>query len=494
MINQLLIQYFHWYYNDHSPLWKKTAGEAKKLASLGVTGAWLPPAYKATSGGYSVGYDCYDLFDLGEFDQKNTVETRYGSKKDYILAIKKLKAAGISAIADVVFNHKAGADELQEVKVREVNPQNRLEFTSEVIQAQAWTKFTFPGRKGLYSEFIWDFQCFSGVDKIVDPDREGIFSIQNEYGEGWEEVPSQENGNYDYLMFNDVDFRNPAVREELKRWGEWYYKTCGMDGFRLDAVKHIAADFLNEWLDHMKSTFNRDFFVVAENWIIEGVEALDAYLGLTDGRMQLFDSILHHNLYLAGKEGEHFDLSKIFEGTLVAYHPELSVTFVDNHDSQPLQALESYVDFWFRPLAYALILLREQGIPCLFYPDLYGCTYTDKDPEGDEAEVELVALAELPELCRVRKDLSYGLQRDYFDHPSCVGWTREGTDEKSGSGIAVVMSNGTAGLKEMEIGQRHSGKSFVDALGRITEEILVDEQGKAAFSCAAGNVSVWVLK
>ena len=37
--------------------------------------------------------------------------------------------------------------------------------------------------------------------------------------------------------------------------------------------------------------------------------------------------------------------------------PWLSVTFVDNHDSQPGQALESWVDEWFRPLAYALILL-----------------------------------------------------------------------------------------------------------------------------------------
>lgn len=210
--------------------------------------------------------------------------------------------------------------------------------------------------------------------------------------------------------------------------------------------------------------------------------------------MQLFDSILHHNLYLASKEGEAFDLSKIFEGTLVAYHPELSVTFVDNHDSQPLQALESYVDFWFRPLAYALILLREQGIPCLFYPDLYGCKYTDKDEEGQDAEVELVALAELPILCKVRKELAFGLQRDYLDYPSCIGWTREGIDDQLNSGFAVVMSNGTEGFKEMEIGIRHAGKTFVDVMGKRTEEIVISESGTAAFSCAAGSVSVWVVK
>ena len=493
MNKQLHIQYFHWYYNDNELLWDKVANETKHLTTLGISSVWLPPAYKATTGGYSVGYDAYDLYDLGEFDQKGTVTTKYGSKESYIKAINALREQQIATIADVVFNHKAGADELERISVRRVNPENRKEFTSEVFEIDAWTKFTFPGRKQQYSSFIWDHQCFSGVDKAEDLQEEGIFSIQNEYGEAWEDVPSHEMGNYDYLMFNDVEFRNPAVREELKRWGEWYYKTCGMDGFRLDAVKHISVDFLNEWLDHMKHVFQRDFFFVAENWVIDNVDELESYLHQTNGRMQLFDSILHHNFFLASKE-ESYDLSAIFEGTLLQSHPELSITFVDNHDSQPLQALESYVDFWFRPLAYAMILLREQGIPCLFYPDLYGCNYTDDNNEGKETIIELVALQELPLLCQLRKDLAYGLQRDYFDHPNCIGWTREGLEGRQNSGIAVIMSNGDKGHKDMKIGQRHAGKTFIDALGKCKHEVTVNEEGWAQFECEERSVSVWVLK
>jgi hypothetical protein len=42
---------------------------------------WLPPAYKGASGGYSVGYDSYDLFDLASLTRKavsprNTVTKR----------------------------------------------------------------------------------------------------------------------------------------------------------------------------------------------------------------------------------------------------------------------------------------------------------------------------------------------------------------------------------------------------------------------------------
>ncbi|MHA4896474.1 alpha-amylase [Pedobacter sp. PWIIR3] len=494
MTKQLIIQYFHWYYNEDQKLWAKVRDEASHLADLGVTGVWLPPAYKATSGNVSVGYDCYDLYDLGEFEQKDTVEVRYGSKDDYLAAISALKEKGISTIADIVFNHKAGADELERITVRKVDPENRHEFISDEMEIDAWTKFTFPGRNGKYSEFIWDHQCFSGIDYADDLKEEGIFSIQNEYGDAWEDVPSHELGNYDYLMFNDIDSRNPAVREELKKWGEWYYKTCGMDGFRLDAVKHISADFLNEWLDHMKNTFKRDFFVVAENWVVNDVDQLLNYIQITEGRMQLFDTMLHHNMYQAAQNHEDFDLSQIFENTLVQSHPTLAVTFVDNHDSQPLQSLESYVDFWFRPLAYTLILLREQGIPCLFYPDLYGCKYKDKDHTGEEQEIEIIGVPELHELCRLRKECSSGLQRDYLNHPNCIGWTREGTEEVSCSGFAVIMCNGGDGYKDMEIGIRHAGKTFVDALGHCQEEIKVNDEGWAQFKCEHKSVSVWIAK
>lgn len=493
MNNQTLLQYFHWYYNDQDKLWVKALKDAEPLAAHGITGVWLPPAYKADSGETSVGYDPYDLFDLGEFNQKNAVETKYGSKQQYQDAIKTFQEHDIAVIADVVFNHKAGGDELEKIQVRTVNADNRLEFTSEVFEIEAWTRFVFTGRGGKYSKFIWDHNCFSGIDWAHNLNESGIYSIQNDYGEGWDEVPSTELGNYDYLMFNDVDFRNPAVRQEMKEWGEWYYESCGMNGFRLDAVKHIAADFLNDWLDHMQGKYGERFFIVAENWNIEDVSELQHYLEITDGRMQLFDSMLHQNLYLASTSGNDYDLSTIFDNTLVQSHPLLSVTFVDNHDSQPLQSLESYVEFWFRPMAYALILLREQGIPCVFYPDLYGAVYEDENEAGETVSVELVSLPVLPQMLQIRKELAYGFQRDYLDHANCIGWTRAGIPEQANSGIAVLISNGAEGIKRMEMGVEHAGKQLKDLLGIREETITIDTDGWAEFYCNAGSVSVWGL-
>lgn len=494
MQNQTIIQFFHWYYNEEQNLWTKVAAEANHLKEIGVTSVWLPPAYKSNNAAYDVGYAVYDLFDLGEFDQKGSVPTKHGSKDEYLKAIDALHESGIEVLADVVFNHKAGGDELEKISVRTVNPEDRNEFTSDVFEIEAWTKFTFPGRQGKYSAFIWDHQCFSGVDWAEDLKQTAIYSIQNFVGEGFENVPSTEFGNYDYLMFNDIDYRNQAVVDEMKYWGEWIVETTKIDGFRLDAVKHINPDFIKEWIDHLNEKFNRKFFVVAEDWDVVNTEGQEAYIKITEGRTQLFDSLLHHNFFLASKDENEFDMRTIFDNTLLQLTPELAVTFVDNHDSQPLQALESYVDFWFRPLAYAIILLRMQGIPCLFFPDLYGGIYDDKDKEGDEVHVELVAIPEVGIMSELRSSLAYGAQKDYFDHGNCVGWTRFGDDEHENSGLAVLLSTGDEGFKEMEMGAKFAGKTFVDALGHCTHEVEIDDKGMATFHCNAKDVSVWILK
>jgi alpha-amylase len=61
-------------------------------------------------------------------------------------------------------------------------------------------------------------------------------------------------------MGADVEFRNPYVVEELKRWIKWYIDTTKVDGLRMDALKHISTEFLKEWIDYIKSEINEDFF------------------------------------------------------------------------------------------------------------------------------------------------------------------------------------------------------------------------------------------
>jgi alpha-amylase len=492
MQNGTILQYFHWYYPTDGSLWKKLKAEAGRLADMGFTAVWLPPACKGTNGTYSVGYDIYDLWDLGEFNQKNAVRTKYGTKQEYLGAIEAANAAGLQVYVDIVLNHKAGGDKCEVVKVRKVDAEDRTKFISEPFDIEAYTKFTFPGRKGKYSEFVWDYRCFTGVDYDNKTKETAIYTILNDFGDTWEEVIDDEKGNYDYLMYDDIEFRNKAVREELKRWGEWYHQLTGFGGVRLDAVKHMSPAFVNEWVDHMRKVAGKDFFIVGEYWAPGNLPLLLKYIDATEGRMSLFDASLHHNIQAASKQGKDFDLTTIFNDSLVAVKPELAVTVVANHDTQPLQALEAPVDPWFKPLAYALLLLRESGYPCVFYTDLYSAKYTDKGQDGKDYDIYMPAVENIEKLMQARKLFAYGTQRDYLDHANCIGWTREGDDEHPKSGCSVLLCNGDDGNKVMEMGKAHAGKSFVDYLGGQPGKVKLDAGGKGNFTVGGGSVAVWI--
>ena len=56
MRNQAMIQFFEWYCSPDGQHWNHFAREVEKLQSLGLTAAWLPPAYKGTRGDLSPGF------------------------------------------------------------------------------------------------------------------------------------------------------------------------------------------------------------------------------------------------------------------------------------------------------------------------------------------------------------------------------------------------------------------------------------------------------
>ena len=146
------------------------------------------------------------------------------------------------------------------------------------------------------------------------------------------------------------------------------------------------------------------------------------------------------------------------------------------------QSLFSWIHDWFKPLAYSIILLREQGIPCVFYGDYFGIP-----SEKVSAKNEI-----LDKLLLLRKDYAYGDQHDYFDHNDVVGWTREGDQGHSESGMAVLMTDKDSGEKQMYVGKHFANMTFYDFLGHVEEKVIIDENGNGLFKVNGGSVSVWV--
>lgn len=480
MTNGIMVQYFEWYLPDDSTLWKSVGVRAKDLASEGVTGIWLPPAYKGQAGVHDVGYGVYDMYDLGEFNQKNTVPTKYGTKEEYLAAIKALQAEGIDVYADIVFNHMMGADGTEDVVAVEDASGNRDKVVSRVENIEAWTSFTFPGRHGKYSDFVWDHTCFDGVDYDDKKDKKAIYNFE---GTPWDSGVDSENVNYDYLMGADLCFGNPKVVKQLKTWGEWYVKTTHVNGFRLDAVKHISNTFFADWLGTLRTNNKKEYFAVGEYWHQDG-NVLEKYLDICGHCMSLFDVPLHTNFFAASHSGGNYDMRNIFHGSLVEKDPTHAVTFVDNHDTQAGQALESAIMDWFVPLAYALILLRPQGYPCVFYGNYYGVQGHNGKSFKDIIDVML----------NTRRDLVYGVQHDYLDDVNVIGWTLEGDAEHKDSGAAVLMTDGGGGSKRMFTGSAHKGEVWIDATGSMKDEVKIGDDGCAVFGVNGGSVSVWIKK
>ena len=80
------------------------------------------------------------------------------------------------------------------------------------------------------------------------------------------ELVDNENGNYDYLMYADLDFKHPEVIQNIYDWANWFIETTGVAGFRLDAVKHIDSFFMRNFIRDIKEKYGQDFYVFGEFW------------------------------------------------------------------------------------------------------------------------------------------------------------------------------------------------------------------------------------
>lgn len=487
--NGVIFQFFHWYHKGN--LWNEFTEKAESLGQLGISAVWFPPANKCELGTEGRGYDVYDGYDLGEFNQKGTVKTRYGTKNEYLKAIEKAHEHGISVYADIVLNHRMGADEKEKVTVHQVDGEDRTKIVSRPFQTEAATRYTFPGRNGMYSDFIWDYQCFSGIDIVEAEDKKmtGIFKIHNDSGTEWNEKASHQFGNYDFLMGADIEYRNPEVVQEMKSWIKWYIETTNADGLRLDALKHISSDFLKEFIRYIKEEIDADIFVMGEFWKDEAHQILDFSHKMNDS-ISLFDAPLHYNFFNASKKKSDYNLRNIWKESFSENHSLVSVSFVENHDTQPLQGLESSVEDWFKPLAYSIILLSDKAYPCIFYADFYGTEYTDTK-NGKKQEIVIPKIKILPKLLEARQKFAIGKQTEYFDDKNCIAWLRAG-DSKN-SPCIVILSNGIPNKKEIDLGINYAGVTFKDFLGHRKEIIKCDENGKGIFTVNAESVSVWVI-
>lgn len=255
------------------PWWNAVGDKAGELAASGFTAVWLPPAYKSAAGGFSVGYDPFDDYDLGNKDQRGTIPTRWGTKTQLVKAVSRLRAHGLDVYLDFVLGHRNGDDG------------NKNFYYRNALGNTHGGRF----QKGPM-DFLWENAMFGRA----------------------------------------LNYSNPYVRTGLMEAGQWQVETLGTQGIRVDHAKGIPADFLRDFF-HFGSLARQ--FVVLEYWE-ENLDALSSYLsqGLY-GRVSSFDFALWGKLKEMGNGRGFFNMRHLQQAGMAGRDPGASVTFVENHDT-----------------------------------------------------------------------------------------------------------------------------------------------------------------
>lgn len=158
--NYTMLQGFEWNVPADGKHYQRLRDQISSLKRVGITNVWLPPGCKASSPEGN-GYDVYDLWDLGEFDQKGGVATKWGSKNDLLELSKAAKEQGIGLYWDAVLNHKAAADKKEKVQVVEVDSNDRTKNVSDQYEIEGWLGFDFAGRGDKYSDQKYHWYHFT---------------------------------------------------------------------------------------------------------------------------------------------------------------------------------------------------------------------------------------------------------------------------------------------------------------------------------------------
>lgn len=254
---ETMLQYFN-------TSWVEITNKMPELAEAGYSALWLPPPTKG-SGGLSVGYDMWDPFDLGSKNQRNTVKTRYGTEAELIRLVETAHRFGIRIYFDNIMNHRA-------FDVPGYNENTPIDTYPGLVPEDFHLRRT---QDGFYRK--WDnTRSWNDAWQVQNLGLADLIDIAQEPGDTNQNFGSSEgstalkikfirdlarpeqycylpNGTYvgfgpgngittELLQANPA-FYSERVEDYLNRAARWLIDRTKADGLRLDAVKHVRADF-----------------------------------------------------------------------------------------------------------------------------------------------------------------------------------------------------------------------------------------------------------
>jgi alpha-amylase len=409
---KVLLQGFWWdFRNDNYPSgWANYLTDmAPRLREMGVEAVWIPVSSK-NANPFSVGYSPFDHYDLGDKFQKGRLKTNFGDKDEFLRMVAVLHANGIDVIQDVVLNHcdQAGSangaggqdpaaltfysenlnrSNYGNIPIDPTNGTKTFRYSSFSTPATSETAANYLARNGRWSKNWQNFHPNPADNRFSGEDLSRItFGPDISYNAGARGLATN-------ATFNPNQGDN-YMRNEARNWMVWLKKQTGLDGWRLDAIKHFPAAVCEDVI--FNTQFNaafanggNDMFTVGE-WV-GGSGEMDAWVDAVLGRAGTFDFSLRGFTGTTGLVEMVYGLGNYNIGNLPGAQQgrrARTVPFVNNHDTfrPPLLPNGNYpTNRWSsgselsanidprepRLAAAYAVAMAVDGSPQIFFEDLF---------------------------------------------------------------------------------------------------------------------------
>lgn len=300
-------------------------GDPETTSDLGVTGLWLMPIFPSPS--YH-GYDVTDYY---------AVNPQYGTLEDFKRLLEEAHKRNIRVTIDLVINHTSREHPWF---IESQDP------TSAKRDWYLWVDQS-PGFSGPWGQQVWY--------KMGDFYYYAIF---------WEGMP-------------DLNLQNPEVVAEINKAAQ-YWLDLGVDGFRLDAAKHIVeegkvqenTELTHEFWEQFRQAYkaaNPEAMTVGEVW--SGTDQVQRYLE-GDELDLAFEFDLAGAILSSVSSGSPFNLRAALSKAASSFENMEFGVFLANHDQNRVMSTLLFKEE--KAWLAASVLLTSPGVPFLYYGEEIG--------------------------------------------------------------------------------------------------------------------------
>lgn len=424
------------------------------LTGMGVTAIWISsPVENIMVLDPSNNCASYHGYWAKDFFRTNAA---FGTEVDFVSLIETAHENGIKVVIDFAPNHTSTAE---------------------------YTGYTFPEDGSLYQNGTL-MGSFSN-------DTQGIFNH-----ESWTDYSTYENGIY-HSMYGlaDLNQMNTTVDTYLKDAVD-YWLDLGVDGLRVDAVKHMPMGWQTNWLN---SIYEEHAVFVFGEWYSGGTgNDSDMTNFANESGMSLLDFRFANAVRnaLGNDSGTMEELYAVMEATAGDYDEVGDqVTFIDNHDMSRFMTLS---DGNARDVENAYVLLMtSRGIPTIYYgSEQYATGSADPENRGDMTSFDTSSTAYrvISALSPLRKSnpaAAYGTTQERWMNDDVLIYERQfgnsvivtavNRNQSQSYAISGLYSSLPAGAYEDVMDGLLGGNSIrVDDTGYVTD-----------FTLQAGASAVW---